>query len=63
MKPILIILAFLFLANCSPKPQVAEVTDPMHKPWKMHHVNNDYVVANSLNAADVDQDGYLCRYR
>ncbi len=30
----------------------------MHRPWRMHHVNNNYLIANSLNAADVNKDGY-----
>jgi hypothetical protein len=28
-------------------------------PWPMHHVSDDYQVANSAGLADVNQDGYL----
>lgn len=30
----------------------------MYKPWPMHHVCRDFLIANSLNAADVDGDGF-----
>jgi hypothetical protein len=30
----------------------------MYKPWTMHHVCRDFLIANSLNAADVDGDGF-----
>jgi len=30
----------------------------MYKPWKMHHACRDFLIANSLNAADVDSDGF-----
>ena len=30
----------------------------LHQPWPMHHVCRDFLIANSLNAADVDGDGF-----
>ena len=30
----------------------------IYKPWPMHHVCRDFLIANSLNAADVDGDGF-----
>lgn len=28
------------------------------RPWKMHHIRDDYIIANSLNQADVNGDGF-----
>jgi hypothetical protein len=36
----------------------AEPAD-IHQPWPMHHVCRDFLIANSLNAADVDGDDAL----
>lgn len=33
--------------------------EQIYKPWRMHHVCRDFLIANSLNAADVDGDGDL----
>ena len=30
----------------------------VYEPWPMHHVCRDFLIANSLNAADVDGDGF-----
>lgn len=30
----------------------------VYHPWRMHHIRDDYKIANSLNAADVNQDGF-----
>lgn len=27
-------------------------------PWKMHHIHNDYLIANSLDTGDVNRDGH-----
>lgn len=32
--------------------------DAIRQPWKMHQLNNDYLIANSLGQGDVNQDGY-----
>jgi len=32
---------------------------PVTQPWPMHHVCRDFLIANSLNAAEVDGDGDL----
>lgn len=43
------------------RPSVAQSTeseDKVRQPWAMHHINDDYAIANSLNQADVDKDGY-----
>jgi len=31
---------------------------PIRQPWPMHHVCRDFLIANSLNAADADGDGH-----
>jgi hypothetical protein len=44
------------------QPQPAVMTsshqEQLDKPWPMHHVCRDFLIANSLNAADVDGDGF-----
>jgi hypothetical protein len=30
----------------------------IHQPWPMRHVCRDFLIANSLSAADVDGDGF-----
>jgi hypothetical protein len=32
--------------------------DPIRNPWVMHNLNNDYLIANSLNPGDVNKDGF-----
>ena len=32
--------------------------DPIRQPWVMHHVSDDYLIANSLGEGDVNKDGY-----
>ena len=34
------------------------VPDIFAQPWKMHHINDDYLIANSLQPGDVNGDGY-----
>ena len=43
-----------------PEPTVttAPRQEQIYKPWLMHHVGRDFLIANSLNAADVDGDGF-----
>ena len=43
--------SLLGAVSCDPPPAV--------QPWTMHHVCRDFLIANSLNAADVDGDGDL----
>lgn len=26
----------------------------IRQPWPMHHINDDYLIANSMNVADID---------
>ena len=37
---------------------VSTVPPQLYQPWPMHHVCRDFLIANSLNAADVDGDGF-----
>ena len=41
----------LTLAYTSPKT--------VREPWAMHHLNDDYLIANSLNPGDVNGDGFM----
>lgn len=38
-----------------PSMVVAQSRDP---GWTMHHIHDDYIIANSLQAGDVNQDGF-----
>jgi hypothetical protein len=42
-----------------PKPAATaySLQEQLHRPWPRHHVCRDFLIANSLNAADVDGDG------
>jgi len=47
------------IAQAPPSPRIVpEAGEGIYEPWKMHHVNNQYLIANSLNPADVNGDGY-----
>lgn len=48
------VASLCFKANAS---QPSPVGDNDSTEWKMHIINNDYLIANSMNAADVDRDG------
>lgn len=37
---------------------VPVIAQPADQPWKMHHIRDDYIIANSLQAGDVNQDGF-----
>ena len=37
---------------------LASAPDIFAQPWKMHHINKDYLIANSLQPGDVNGDGY-----
>lgn len=52
------IVLFTQCTETSKSDSVSE-SEPINEPWKMHHINDYYVIANSLNAADVDKDGYM----
>lgn len=49
---------WLSLAALLPAAACLADAEAMRRPWTMHHVSRDYLIANSLNAADVDGDGY-----
>jgi len=44
------------LAFC-PAGQAGSPED-LRRPWKMHDISRDYLIANSLQPADVDGDGF-----
>lgn len=41
-----------------PTVMSADPKGQIYAPWTMHHVCRDFLIANSLNAADVDGDGF-----
>lgn len=55
----LIFLLTILLLGARPSlAQSTESDSKVRQPWAMHHINDDYAIANSLNQADVDKDGY-----
>jgi hypothetical protein len=71
VKPSLVLSASVLLlgmnactqnSSSNPGSETAQTdnrgADPVREPWPMHHVNNNYLIANSLNPGDVNQDGY-----
>jgi hypothetical protein len=52
-----LLVFFYFLVSLNGFAQ--EKSDAIRNPWKMHHINNQYLIANSLNPADVNKDGFL----
>lgn len=56
----IIIVALGSAAVWAAEPAVTSGKGPgdIHQPWPMHHVCRDFLIANSLNAADVDGDGF-----
>lgn len=62
MRILIIACCMILLMQCKSPTTQSNTEEPVvaiNKPWKMHHINDDYVIANSLNAADVDKDGYM----
>jgi len=54
---ILTIFIFLILLYLPAYPQEPN-QEKVRKTWNMHRINDDYLIANSMNTADVDRDGF-----
>lgn len=59
LKVLLLLAISLTSCKLSTIEQTGDSAEAIYKPWKMHHINDDYVIANSLNGNDVNKDGYL----
>jgi hypothetical protein len=55
-KTFLLLAALSLLAFRHESPETGP--DAVRRPWKMHLLNNEYLIANSLYPGDVNQDGY-----
>ncbi len=49
--------AFLLMINFPVNSQEKDERK-VRQTWNMHRINDDYLIANSLNAADVNKDGF-----
>ncbi len=54
------VLAFLFLIRPmqAVPAQGEEYPSSIYQPWRMHHIRDDYLIANSADTADVNGDGF-----
>jgi hypothetical protein len=53
----LTILFFIQLARAA-WCQEEERSSLLYQPWRMHHIRDDYLIANSADTADVNGDGF-----
>jgi hypothetical protein len=53
-----IVSAALLCTLCVSRLNAQMTPDPDDQSWTMHHIHDDYVIANSLQPGDVNQDGY-----